>query len=54
MTIRGKISMLAAALLALLAVVDGVAIDGLWRVHGELKSLHEYVLPLDVMMEDLA
>ena len=54
MSIRAKISLLAAALLALLAMVGGVAIDGLSRVHGELKSLHEHVLPLDVMLEDLA
>lgn len=40
MSIRAKISMLAAALLLLLATVGGVAIDGLWRIHGELRSLH--------------
>jgi class 3 adenylate cyclase len=54
MSIRAKISMLAAALLLLLATVGGIAIDGLWRIHGELRSLHEQILPLDVMLEDLA
>jgi class 3 adenylate cyclase len=54
MSIRAKISLLSAALLALLAIVGGVAVDGLSRVHHELKSLHEHVLPLDVMLEDLA
>jgi class 3 adenylate cyclase len=53
MTIRAKISILALALLALLAVVGGVALDGLSRVHGELKSLHRDILPLDTMIEQL-
>lgn len=53
MSIRVKISMLAAALLTLLAVVGGIAVDGLWRIHNELKSLHEQVLPLDIMLENL-
>ena len=51
MTIRAKISVLAFALLALLAVVGGIAMDGLLRVHGELKSLHRDILPLDTMIE---
>jgi hypothetical protein len=54
MSIRSKISLLAAALLVLMAVVGGVALDGLTRVHDELKSLHVNILPLDVMLEDLA
>ncbi|MDG2286632.1 MAG: hypothetical protein P8N43_14075, partial [Alphaproteobacteria bacterium] len=53
MTIRTKISVLALALLALLAVVAGVALDGLSRVHGELRSLHRDILPLDAMIEKL-
>jgi class 3 adenylate cyclase len=53
MTIRAKISVLAFALLALLAVVGGIALDGLSRIHGELKSLHRDVLPLDTMIEQL-
>lgn len=53
MTIRAKISILAFALLALLAVVGGIALDGLSRVHGELKSLHRDILPLDTMIEGL-
>lgn len=53
MTIRAKISILAFALLALLAVVGGIALDGLSRVHGELKSLHRDILPLDTMIEQL-
>lgn len=54
MTIRAKIALLATALLVLLAVVAGVALDGLWRVQHELRSLHRDVLPLDVMIETLA
>lgn len=54
MTIRAKIGSLAAALLVLLAIVSGVTLDGLWRVQHELRSLHRDVLPLDVMIEDLA
>jgi len=50
MTIRAKISVLA---FALLAVVGGIALDGLSRVHGELKSLHRDILPLDTMIEQL-
>ncbi len=53
MTIRAKISILAFALLALLAVLGGIAVDGLSRIHGELKSLHRDVLPLDTMIEKL-
>jgi hypothetical protein len=53
MSIRAKITVLAFALLALLAVVGGIALDGLSRVHGELRSLHRDILPLDTMIEKL-
>ena len=54
MSIRAKISFLAAAILALLVLVGGVAVDGLWRVQEELKSLYRDILPLDAMIESLA
>jgi hypothetical protein len=54
MTIRAKITALALALLALLALVGGIAVDGLWRVQEELRSLHRDVIPLDTMIETRA
>ena len=49
---RAKITVLALPLLAFLAVLGGVAFDGLLCIRRELKSLHRNILPLDWMIEN--
>ncbi|MDE0811445.1 MAG: hypothetical protein OSB69_19300 [Alphaproteobacteria bacterium] len=49
---RAKITVLALPLLALRAVLGGVTLDGLLRIHREYWSLHRNILPLDWMIEN--